>query len=206
LLLASRFPVEETHTITYTDASWFLDSGFKADGFAAKGALHARIRVSDKPRAVIDCFLTHLESRSREAREKQIVEFAVFVTKYANGTNPVVALGDFNVGANTGERDADDSSIAHHEFLRTKLVHNGHRLVDAWENVGRGAPGTNDPLGTDAGRRIDYIFVSDLASATNKLRPLEVVTLPFLDERVKERSLSDHLGVSCRAELVVDGE
>ena len=113
-----------------------------------------------------------------------------------------MALGDFNVGANTGERDADDSSIAHHEFLRTKLVHNGHRLIDAWERVGRGSPGTNDPLGTDAGRRIDYIFISDAGSATNKLKPLEVVTLPFLDERVKEGSLSNHLGVSCRAELV----
>lgn len=143
---------------------------------------------------------------AREAREKQIIEFAAFVAKYANNTNPVVALGDFNVGANTGERDSDDSSIAHHEFLRTKLVHNSHRLVDGWEKVGRGSAGTNNPLGTDASRRIDYIFLSDAASATNKLRPLEVVTLPFLEERVKEGSLSDHLGVSCRAEFVFDGE
>ena len=41
LLLASRFPIEETHTITYSQASRFVTSGFKADGFAAKGALHA---------------------------------------------------------------------------------------------------------------------------------------------------------------------
>jgi endonuclease/exonuclease/phosphatase family metal-dependent hydrolase len=203
LLLISRFPIEETHEVRYSDASWFLDSGFKADGFAAKGALHARIRVSDKPRAVVDCFLTHLESRDPEAREKQIVELAGFMAQHVSAENPVIAMGDFNVGANTGERDSDAESIAHHEFLRSRLVHSGTRLVDTWEKVGRGSPGTNDPLADSAGRRIDYIFMSDTASARNQLRPLGTAALPFADAKVKEGSLSDHLGVECQAELVI---
>lgn len=50
LVLASRWPIEQTHTITYSQASRFLTDGFKADGFAAKGALHARIRIGNGPR------------------------------------------------------------------------------------------------------------------------------------------------------------
>ena len=79
LAILSRFPVEESHTVSYTEASRFVDSGFKADGFAAKGAVHARIRINDKPPSYLDCFLTHLESRSAKARDVQISEFTDFV-------------------------------------------------------------------------------------------------------------------------------
>lgn len=198
LAILSRFPVEESHTVSFTEASRFLDSGFRADGFAAKGAVHARIRINDELPLHVDCFLTHMESRSAKARDVQISEFTDFVTKYASN-DPIIVMGDFNIAADAPDGSAEQQQL---ESLRSKLIQKGRRLVDVWDLAGHRPGYTNEPVLSGGKRRIDYIFVSDPANLSARLSPLEVKTLPFLDDKVEGGSLSDHAAVVCRAELV----
>jgi endonuclease/exonuclease/phosphatase family metal-dependent hydrolase len=101
LMLLSRYPIVEQHAITYRHASRFLTHGFRADAFAAKGALHARLRVSQQPLVLVDCFLTHLESRSSAARAKQLDDLAKFVAEHGRPQRPAVLFGDLNVPADS---------------------------------------------------------------------------------------------------------
>ncbi len=203
LLLLSRFPIEQTHTVTYRNASRFLSSGFKADGFAAKGALHARLRLGDDPSAVIDCFLTHLESRSDKARDGQIDELAEFIKQHAAPGRPMIVLGDFNVTADRLPDVSEGEEVSQYGRLRQKLPHDGGQLVDVWPALRDEHGGTSDALAEDGGRRIDYIFLSkpNAAKGTAVLRPREVKLVRMLDEDVPEGSLSDHCGVACLAEF-----
>jgi endonuclease/exonuclease/phosphatase family metal-dependent hydrolase len=199
LAILSRYPVEESHTISYTEASRFLDSGFKADGFAAKGAVHARLCIRREPAMFVDCFLTHLESRSAQARDVQIAEFADFVTKHA-GDYPVIVMGDFNIDANSLDNSPEKSQL---ESLRKQFIHQDRQLIDVWQVVGQGPGNTYESTTMGGSRRLDYIFISDPESVATQLIPLEVKVLPFLDDKVEGGSLSDHSAVSCKAELIV---
>ena len=207
LLLLSRFPIEETHTTTYSHASRFLTSGFKADGFAAKGALHARVRLGSDDSAVVDCFLTHLESQSKSAREKQIEELAEFITVHSTKDNPIMVMGDFNVTADDTVGPGNADSDTPYQRLCSALSHNGRELVDVGRVCQQGNGGTSDALGEDGGRRIDYIFVSDPKATLNtRFDPIEARTLPMLDSEVPEASLSDHLAVACRTDFRWTGD
>ncbi len=200
LILLSHWPIEQTHTITYSHASRFIDSGFKADGFAAKGALHARLRIGEHPSARLDCFLTHLESRSQVARAKQIQELSAFIAEHAASDIPLIAMGDFNVEALQGEAQQYTSRSTPYHRLRRALSYQGRRLLDVETIRQRGPTGTSDAVANDGGRRIDYIFVSLPKTAQGpRLTPLTASTLPMLDQRVPEGSLSDHLAVTCDA-------
>ena len=202
LILFSRFPIEETHTITYKHASWFLSAGFKADGLAAKGVLHARIRLDDDSRAVIDCFLTHLESRSRQARDHQIEELAGFIALHSCEDNPIVVLGDFNVASDSFSESENADHDTPYQRLLNALRHNGKKLVDVGHIMHPGRGGTSDPMAEDGGDRIDYIFVSDVKATDNgRLEPKVACTLLMLDDNVPEGSLSDHLAVTCQSEF-----
>lgn len=202
LVLASRWPIEQTHTITYSQASRFLTDGFKADGFAAKGALHARIRIGNGPNARVDCFLTHLESRSSSARQKQITELSKFISLYATDNYPLVIMGDFNVNADETDRLASAITNTPYQQLLSSLSHQGRQLYD----LGRLCPphhrGTRDAMVQGGDRRIDYVFMSNSKSAyTAKLHPRSAQTLAMLDARVPEGSLSDHLAIFCQADF-----
>jgi endonuclease/exonuclease/phosphatase family metal-dependent hydrolase len=202
LLLLSRYPIEESHTTTYKHSSRFLTSGFKADGFAAKGALHARIRIGDDPHALIDCFLTHLESRSKRARARQIKQLAEFITSHSTPHHPIVVMGDFNVVADAPDAVEQNKSKTPYQRLRSALAHNDRQLIDVGSLFPQSRGGTSDALAENGGERIDYVFVSDpQATDTSRLEPKEAQTLSLLDEKVPEGSLSDHLGVACRVEF-----
>lgn len=190
LLIASRFPVVETHTITYSHASRFVTSGFKADGFAAKGALHVRLQLFEDSQAYLDCFLTHLESRSQEARGRQIEQFAEFVADQSQPQVPLILLGDFNIEA------APEDPESQYQTLLAALYDSNQRLMDAGHNVTKGPKGTSNAITEDGGRRIDYIFLSENpASSKVRLELLQTQHLRLIDEKVKEGSLSDHLAV-----------
>ena len=207
LVLLSRFEIEATHTITYRNASRFVTHGFRADGFAAKGALHARLRLddptlSDESSMVIDCFLTHLESRSAQARQRQIEQLAGFIAEYSSPDNPLVVMGDFNVAADTASQAALLNGNSPYRQLRAKLLYNGRQLVDVWDELEETHGGTSNALAADGGRRLDYIFVSaPRRGDASRLSPRDILALPFPDEKVPEGSLSDHLAVACRAEF-----
>ncbi|MEM8944800.1 MAG: endonuclease/exonuclease/phosphatase family protein [Planctomycetota bacterium] len=196
LVLLSRWPIVERHTETYSHASRFVTSGFKADGFAAKGALHVRLRLGNQSGQQLDCFLTHLESRSSDARAKQIGQLAEFIARHASPQLPVLIMGDLNVAADPvgglGQR-------TEYQQMLTALSAHGRRYAD----LGAAAStGTSDAIATDGGRRIDYLLVSN----PTEQAMLQMVThdtkhLRLLDERVPEGSLSDHMAVSCRLRL-----
>jgi endonuclease/exonuclease/phosphatase family metal-dependent hydrolase len=203
LLLLSRYPIEESHTTTYKHSSRFLTSGFKADGFAAKGALHARIRIGDDPHAVIDCFLTHLESRSKRARARQIKQLAEFIELHSTPQYPIVVMGDFNVAADAPNAVEQNGNKTPYQRLRAAMAHNDRQLIDVGSMFPKSRGGTSDALAEDGGGRIDYVFVSDpQATDASRLEPKEARTLPLLDDKVPEGSLSDHLGVACRIEFL----
>ena len=99
-LLLSKHPIESMETITFNDASTFWSHGVFADGFAAKGALLARVRLPGAvgSHTVLNCVVTHLEARSDDCRAKQLDELADFLHRYAD-RNPTIVMGDFNIPA-----------------------------------------------------------------------------------------------------------
>ncbi len=190
LLLLSRFPATQTHVMTFQHHTRFLTAGFKADGFAAKGALHARLQISDTPDVQMDCFVTHLESRDPRTRGHQMEEFARFAAEHAQPNGPMLLLGDFNVAA--------DQSAEYERLQQTLREHVGD-CQDVGLAVAPESSGTSDAVSQTGGRRIDYIFSRQpAADSALELSFSQVRTLPFLDERIRQGSLSDHLGLACR--------
>jgi endonuclease/exonuclease/phosphatase family metal-dependent hydrolase len=195
LLLFSRLPiVGQPHCVTYSKASRAYSHGYKADGFAAKGALHAQLRVD--ARVSIDCFLTHLESVSAEARTAQIHELAEFIAACSNPGRPLMLMGDMNVVADYPPTAGGEDS--EYRELRNLLQHAGQPLLDIWPALQAGRGGTRDALAQEACNRIDYIFTSNGQRGGAWLEPAAARVEPFLDSNVKEGSLSDHAGVECK--------
>lgn len=195
-MLVSGFAIEgKPNTITYRDASRFWRSGLKADGFSAKGAIHVRLRIADRPPAYMDCILTHLESHSTEARQNQIQELAGFIATHSSPQRPLVVLGDLNVTADHPiSSNATDSEYGRMIYT----LRQGNRpLIDVWPTLSAGRGGTSDALAGESSERIDYV----LMSSPSILTPTIIKIIPFLDKQVDQGSLSDHAGVACSATL-----
>jgi endonuclease/exonuclease/phosphatase family metal-dependent hydrolase len=204
LLLLSRLPIEASHLLTYRHASRFISHGFRADGFAAKGVLHARLKLSDASGDSLDCFVTHLESHSASARKSQLEELARFIAAHASTERPAVLMGDLNIAADCPLRPNELTAASPYQELLAALESSGVEWIDVWPALQTGAGGTSDPMDGRGGRRIDYVFVSAAhASARNSLRPTSVSVERFLDDHVKEGSLSDHAAVVCELEIQV---
>ncbi|MCC9604284.1 sphingomyelin phosphodiesterase [Blastopirellula sp. JC732] len=191
LAFCSRYPILETHTITYRNASRVLTNGLKSDGFAAKGALHAKVLLDPQSGATLDCFLTHLESQSPAARKLQVRELSEFVAEHYRADAPAIFLGDFNIAF---ESDADSEyADLLNRFAEAKVLN----LVDGGQRLQAGPHGTSDAVAEDGGRRIDYIFSAGSAGASSVgLYPTRTEHVRFLDQEVAEGSLSDHLAVA----------
>jgi endonuclease/exonuclease/phosphatase family metal-dependent hydrolase len=195
LLLLTRLPIEgEPQVHTYSAASRVYSTGIKADGLAAKGVIHVRLRVGAGEGAFVDCFLTHLESISAKARAKQIAELAEFIETHSRPEHPVLLMADLNVTA-----DFPIAVVAGDSEYRTlvsALRHGGEPLVDVWPALQGGRGGTSDALAHEECRRIDYIFVSRGAGPA-RLEPANIRVEPFLNPEIKQGSLSDHAGLEC---------
>lgn len=195
LVLLSKFPIVETNEITYQQASRFLTHGFGADGFAAKGALHAKIQVGNTQAECLDCFVTHLESRSETARRDQVEEFARFLADHSRPDTPVLILGDFNIAA---DQQGVLSGETEYGKLRQFLNDETNDFMDVGETIAAASAGTSDAIAEDGGRRIDYIFTSVTRGVSNNRLGLRTAyPLAFRDSNVKEGSLSDHVAVAC---------
>lgn len=199
LLLLSKYPILETHTLTYQNATRLLTHGLKADGFAAKGALHVRVLVDLPSQLAVDCFVTHLDSQSASVRRLQLEEFCQFVSRYQHRDNPAVLLGDFNIAADASADSESEYSNLTASIDRLRSI----PFVDAAHRVTFGPAGSSDALAEDGGRRIDYLFYSNSANpAATQLARAQAKHLPLLDEQVPEGSLSDHLAVTCAFRLI----
>ncbi|MEM7559441.1 MAG: endonuclease/exonuclease/phosphatase family protein [Planctomycetota bacterium] len=194
LLLCSRFPISAQNEMTYRSASRYITHGFKADSFAAKGALHVRLQVEAD--LELDCFLTHLESQSPAARMRQVSEFCSFVEQHQNAERPLVILGDFNIAFSEGS-DAEPSG-EYASLLKQLGELRSTEIQDLDPAPNNGPPGTGDALAEGGGSRIDYILVSAAEpERTSGFIVGQVEHVRLLDEEVPEGSLSDHLAVSC---------
>ncbi len=98
-MILSKYPFEETNKIVY-------DDGIVEDSLAAKGVLHARVKVSAKHS--LNVFVTHLQAayhypasknevRVQKKQLQQMCKFVKSTTK--NDTSPILILGDFNIDA-----------------------------------------------------------------------------------------------------------
>jgi endonuclease/exonuclease/phosphatase family metal-dependent hydrolase len=207
LSLLSRFPFETTHSLVYRNFSTPAQYGLSADGFAAKGVLHARV-VLEAPRftsprialpRTLDVFVTHFEARDGSLRRKQFDELAAFMSEHTVAGREFLLLGDLNTRGNASYRAATGSTYQQlFGVLRNSLSQ--HNLVDAWParypDRDGGTKYQTEPTG---GPRIDYIVIGNTKQdAAFRVRDIEVN--PYLDEKVK--ALSDHSAVEAIIELV----
>ncbi len=195
LLLLTRHAIEgKPHFITYAAASRIYNSGIRADGLSAKGAIHARLRTRTEPGFVFGCFLTHLESVSPKARALQVEELGKFIAEHSSPERPMILMGDLNVEAdypaNAGPGDSE------YRQLVGALRYGGQPLVDLWPAMHTERGGTSNALANGECRRIDYVFVSPpQAQAQTMIEPRALRVAPFLDVNIDEGSLSDHAGL-----------
>ncbi|MBX9791082.1 MAG: endonuclease/exonuclease/phosphatase family protein [Pirellulales bacterium] len=200
LAIATRRPLVETHTLTYTQGSSPKKYGVLADGFAAKGALHARIArdaesaeraANGKPNGCVDVFITHLEARADEIRETQYPELADFIRQHAAPDCPAIVMGDFNTHGDAEDRAKDDAP-----YHRMKKLFDDARagapFVDLWPKLHDSHGGTTNQEDVERGSRIDMIFLSNPA-AGGGLVLTAIRVNPYLDEKVG--ALSDHSAV-----------
>ncbi len=192
LALVTRLPVLAQHSLRYGNDSSVWKYGLMADGFAAKGALHARLGPAGR---AFDVFLTHMESQDEAVRNAQYPLFADFVRRYADPARPALILGDFNTPGTPGDPPKGTPYGRLLECLRR--ARRGLPLEDLGRTLG-GAAGTDDPDLADGGKRIDYIFLSDPGAdrPAPRLRAAEVRVNRFADGHVT--TLSDHAAVEAR--------
>jgi endonuclease/exonuclease/phosphatase family metal-dependent hydrolase len=194
LVLVSRLPILAHHRLPYGNGSSIWKYGFLADGFAAKGALHARLgRDQNAPAAeCLDVFITHLERQESAAREVQYGQFAEFIRAHSDPRRPALILGDFNTVGNLREVKAPASQ--YQRMMKTlRRGRPGLPLIDLWPQLSQENIGTGDPDRADGGERIDYIFLSSPADPKRRLQPLAIRVNRLADPKVT--TLSDHTAV-----------
>jgi len=195
LAIATRLPILDSNTLTYSKGSSPKEYGLQADGFAAKGALHARIALAgsgpDDPS--VDVFVTHLESKSDEIRRLQYTELAGFIAKHSSSARPTIIMGDMNTRGNPSYQQ--DASSDYHLMLKHYAnAREGNELLDMWPHLmGDALGGTNEQESSEIGNRIDYIMFSNPAQGGPQLVPKSVRVNGYQDERVS--ALSDHSAV-----------
>lgn len=194
LAIVSRLPILQSHSMVYSQGSSIAKYGVRADGFAAKGALHARIARHENPGPgeVFDVFVTHLESKDQPIRDVQYRELAEFVREHSDPAIPALLLGDFNTRGNPQYQEDPDSP--YHVMLKALAsARPAAALVDLWVEIGEGEGGTSEQTIPPSGRRIDYIFMLSPEGDRPALLPKKIRVNPYLDARVV--ALSDHSAV-----------
>ncbi len=191
-MILSRYPFVTTNAMVFKAFSKPEDFGFRADGFAAKGVIHARIALSGEMSA-IDVFATHLEARDDTLRPAQYAEMAAFIKSVAVPSHPALILGDLNTRGMLDYRNDPESQYT--VMMRTL---NDARPGAAWSDVwpmlkGDALGGTSEQESADIGRRIDYILLSNSQPPAPQLTPASVAVNLFQDPRVV--ALSDHNAV-----------
>ncbi len=193
-LLLTRRPVLESDSMVFEHFSKPEDYGWRADGFAAKGVIHARIAKSKTQLDnTIDVYVTHLEARADHLRPKQYEELAAFIKTTSDPNRPIVLLGDMNTRGMTEYRKDPKSQYS----MLIKAL-NGARpnggMTDVWTLLkGDELGGTSEQESSEIGKRIDYIFVGNPASPAPQLAAKSIEVKTYQDDKVV--ALSDHNAV-----------
>jgi endonuclease/exonuclease/phosphatase family metal-dependent hydrolase len=180
LSILSRWPIEEARTLTF-DAC----NGPFSDCLAAKGAVHAVVRLSDNTR--LNVVATHLDaggsSGNRDARAAQLAQLREFIDEIDTDLGPIVALGDFNIDALLDDGEYDD-------LVRTLDVTEDDRAEDPSTINCKTNIFCNEPA---APERLDHVFTR---AGEQRLLRTETRHLPMSDQGCAgARYLSDHRAV-----------
>lgn len=205
-VLLTRRPLLTSGSMVFANFSKPEEFGLRADGHAAKGAIHARIaRSSTELDNFIDVFVTHLEARADVLRPLQYGELAEFIQKKADPTRPMLVLGDFNTYG-MPEYQQDPNSQYSQLLGALNAVRPDGGVIDLWPHLnGPAHGGTTEQESAELGKRIDYIFLGNPNRSAVRLKPLRIHVELYQDARVG--ALSDHNAVI--AELlwpVAEGE
>lgn len=194
LVIAKR-PLLQQHSMVFHYFSKPSDYGSRADGFAAKGVLHARVECApEKTGQWIDVFVTHLEARADALRPQQYQELAKFIKQHASDQHPALVMGDLNTRGGAEFRQDPDSQ--HAQLMQAlAAARAGRPWIDLWaqlypEQLG----GTTRQESADVGKRIDYLLLSNPTEPHASLKPLSAEVHLFPDEKVT--ALSDHNALS----------
>lgn len=200
-LVVSKRPILTEHSTVFANYSKPADYGLRADGYAAKGVLHARVqRNSDNADDddFVDVFVTHLEARADEIRPLQYAEIARFVKQCSSANHPVLLLGDLNTRG-AAEFRSDPRSQYSQLMQQLATARSGHDWIDVWPYLQRDTlGGTTEQESSDVGKRIDYILLSNPEPPHSQLVPISVAVELFQDDRVT--ALSDHNAVTAELE------
>jgi len=193
-LILSKYPFVQSNTMVFEHFSKPEDFGFRADGFAAKGVIHARVALDSGGTSSVDVFVTHLEARDDSLRPAQYAEMAAFIQRVADPSRPALILGDLNTrGMNEERKDAAS------QYSMMMTAFNGARpeggaFVDVWPALmGDAHGGTSEQESTATGKRIDYVLVSNPTASAFQLKPQTIRVDPYADP--KTVYLSDHSSV-----------
>lgn len=191
-MILSRYPFETTNAVVFKAFSKPEDFGFRADGFAAKGVIHARIALPG-PMSPIDVFATHLEARDDSLRPAQYAEMAASIKSVADPSHPALILGDLNTRGMLDYRNDPESQYS--VMMQTlNGARPGAAFQDIWPMLkGDALGGTSEQESADIGRRIDYILLSNPQPPAVQLTPASIAVNLFQDPRVI--ALSDHNAV-----------
>ncbi len=192
-LILTRLPILESDAGVYEHFSNPADFGFRADGFAAKGVIFARIARSERePETYVDVFATHLEARADHLRAEQYKEMAAFIRAKSDPTRPMILVGDLNTRGMVEHRE--DSNSQYNQLMRALENARPGGVIDLWPSLmGDTLGGTSEQESSDVGKRIDYILLSNPSEGGPALNPLSIQVNTYRDDRVY--ALSDHNAV-----------
>jgi len=198
LILTER-PIVGRGAMVYSRFSKPINHGFRADGFAAKGVIHARVaRSSELAEDCIDVYVTHIEARAAHLRPFQYQELADFIQKTSKPDTPVLLMGDLNT---RGEEPYPQDPNSQYSQLMKCLqeARPDNEVIDVWPALRpaeRG--GTTEQESHDIGKRIDYLIICNPPQPGGQLNPVSVEVESYLDEKVV--ALSDHNAVVAELE------
>jgi len=198
-LLLTRLPVVATDAIVYKHYSSPAQYGLRADGFAAKGAVWARLARSESAKDdFIDVFVTHLEARADEMRPLQYQELAEFIEAKSEPGRPMLLLGDLNTRGMVELRK--DPASQYSVMMKAFGAARGDAgIADTWVALmGDQLGGTTEQESSDVGKRIDYVLVGNPKPPAPQLKPLAVRVNTYQDPKVT--ALSDHNAVAAEFE------
>lgn len=199
-MILSRFPFIETNAMVFKHFSKPEDFGFRADGFAAKGVIHARIALDGEVSA-LDVFATHLEARDDSLRPAQYAEMAEFINRVSDPAHPVLLLGDLNTRGMVEYRTDPESQYSVLMATLNALRPADTPFQDLWPVLmGDALGGTSDQESADIGKRIDYILLGNPGASAFRLSPVSIAVNLYQDSRIV--ALSDHNAVEAEFTLV----
>lgn len=192
-LIATRLPIIESDAVVYKTFSSPADYGFRADGFAAKGGIFARIaRSADRMGDTIDVFVTHMEARADDLRPAQYKEMAAFIQAKSDPARPMILMGDLNTRG--GVEFRNDPKSQYSVLMKALEGARPAGVIDVWPALmGDALGGTTEQDSIESGKRIDYIIIGNPAEGQPSLSPISVKVNTYQDDRVV--ALSDHNAV-----------